>query len=333
MYWEKEIRFKLTTRRIFSGIIVVMSVLNLAVVGAVIYASSQSTSETHTASMTSIPTQETLIGVFPSNTLAMIPPIPVFTSVITHAPGPTLISTSPPTGTATTVPPAIICVQRSYWPAYRVQKGDILIAIAQATGTTVRELMEANCLPDTRIYAGQILYVPRLPIHTLTSTLTPSFTSTNIPSSTPTDTPSPTLTSTPTNTPIITPTNIPPTFQDPFAFFWICDSADYISFIVAVNNFQDIRAVTVVYKINDGILNEAPMEYYENGYYGFRLTSDQFSTTDTVEYYFWGVDYLGETGKSATYTAKPEPCLVPKVGNSTGSERALNFHLNGLAGR
>jgi len=201
MYWEKEIRFKLTTRRIFSGIIAAMSVLNLAVVGAVFNASSQTTTETDTASMTSIPTQETLTGVFPTNTLAMNSLIPEFTSVITHTASPTLISTFTPTDTSTAVPAATTCARRSYWPVYRVQRGDILIAIAQATGSTVRELMEANCLPDTRIYAGQLLYVPRLPIYTFT--LTPSVT----PSITPTATLTNTQTAAVTDTPSATPTS------------------------------------------------------------------------------------------------------------------------------
>ena len=44
-----------------------------------------------------------------------------------------------------------------------MQFGDSLSVIAVRVGSTPYELMVANCLTDTRIYAGQLLQVPRLP--------------------------------------------------------------------------------------------------------------------------------------------------------------------------
>ena len=56
------------------------------------------------------------------------------------------------------------CVIRTDWPVYIVQPGDILTLIADATGSTIAELTEANCLtnPDN-LDRGQELRVPRLP--------------------------------------------------------------------------------------------------------------------------------------------------------------------------
>jgi len=200
MYWEKEIRFKLTTRRIFAGIIAAMSVLNLAVVGAVFNDSSQSVVVTATASPTSMQPRETFAEFFPTNTQNLSAPVLEFTSSVTVTASLTMTSTSTSIDTAMTVPTTRTCIKRSDWFIYQVQAGDILITIARATGTTVPELMLANCLPDTRIYAGQLLYVPRLPTYTLT--LTPSVT----PSITPTATLTNTQTAAVTDTPSATPT-------------------------------------------------------------------------------------------------------------------------------
>lgn len=77
-------------------------------------------------------------------------------------------ATPPPTATPTQVPqptwtPAPQCFVRTDWPVYTVVRGDTLYSIAQRAGTTYPELMTANCLTNTTIYAGQPLRVPRLP--------------------------------------------------------------------------------------------------------------------------------------------------------------------------
>lgn len=64
----------------------------------------------------------------------------------------------------TSVPPAN-CPPPSGWIAYQVEAGDSLSALADATGTTLQTLIQANCLadPDT-LYTGQTIYLPRSPI-------------------------------------------------------------------------------------------------------------------------------------------------------------------------
>jgi hypothetical protein len=50
------------------------------------------------------------------------------------------------------------------WVIYVVQPGDSLFAIAQAVGSTVPELLRANCIPDAdSLTSGTELYVPVLP--------------------------------------------------------------------------------------------------------------------------------------------------------------------------
>jgi LysM domain len=114
-----------------------------------------------------------------------------------------------PTPTSTDSPISIVCIKRFYWPSYRVQPGDRLFALALATGSSFAELMAANCLTNDYIYAGQLIYVPRLLNNTITPTLndTPTFTLTDTP--TDTSTPTNTATATPTDTPTVTPTDTP----------------------------------------------------------------------------------------------------------------------------
>ena len=130
-----------------------------------------------------------------------------FRVVATPTPAPTVTPTpaATPTFTPTPTPTPTPCVLRFGWPVYVVQPGDTLFSLARLTGSTVEELKRANCLFDERIYAGQRLYVPRLPP---TATYTPTPTPTPTPSATPTSTSThtPTPTPTPTRTPTDTPT-------------------------------------------------------------------------------------------------------------------------------
>ncbi len=145
---------------------------------------------------------------------------------VTAMPTPTPTETATPTVTTTPTPTPTPCVPRLDWPIYIVRPGDTLFSLARVTGSTVDELMRANCLFDERIYAGQALRVPRLPptpthtptpTPTATTSATPTSTSTHTPTHTPTptststNTPTPTHTSspTPTRTPSPTPTHTP----------------------------------------------------------------------------------------------------------------------------
>ena len=112
-------------------------------------------------------------------------------------------STLPPLVTfiPTLVVRPTVCGPPLGWTIYRVRSGDTLSSIARATGSTVRALMLANCLPSDKIRVGQILYVPRPPIPIVTIPFPPSRT----------PIPSPTPTVTPTSTPIETLVTIEPT--------------------------------------------------------------------------------------------------------------------------
>jgi len=67
---------------------------------------------------------------------------------------------SPPSGRAAGGEPAVSPSVMSVTP-YRVRRGDSLWTIARAHGTTVAELRSHNDLRGSRIYAGQVLEVPR----------------------------------------------------------------------------------------------------------------------------------------------------------------------------
>jgi hypothetical protein len=56
------------------------------------------------------------------------------------------------------------CAPRADWGAYTVQRGDTLSSLARRTGSTIAELMTANCLADPDlVMLDQALLVPRQP--------------------------------------------------------------------------------------------------------------------------------------------------------------------------
>ena len=79
------------------------------------------------------------------------------------------------------------------WVNYIVQPGDTLFRLSLSLGISQYQLQSANCLTDTRIYAGQMLRVPFIPVRPPIITLTPTLTQTAQAS----DTPVPTFTNTP----------------------------------------------------------------------------------------------------------------------------------------
>lgn len=140
------------------------------------------------------------------------------------------------------------CSPQLGWVGYIVQPGDTLSSIGLKVGVTADVLMFGNCLGSSKIYAGQLLLVPQLPVssrtptptllstatspvptasYTQTPTLPPTFTqvvqatatptpsltlaptNTVTPTATATMTPSPTFTATPTHTPTLTLTPEP----------------------------------------------------------------------------------------------------------------------------
>jgi hypothetical protein len=201
MHWEKEIRVRITIRRIVIAIMAVSTVANLVIVGAVVGAEAPPTAPTTTTSSVT-PSAMIPVGtstVTADNNVTQTSPL---TSVVTPT------DTFAPTSTApTSVDPLIwmVCIKRFYWTTYRVQPGDQLSALAVTTGSSTRELMSANCLDSDQIYTGQLLYVPR----SLSINIPPSDTPT--PTASPTATQTPTDTQTSTNTLTATPTDtVPP---------------------------------------------------------------------------------------------------------------------------
>ncbi|RPJ18943.1 MAG: LysM domain-containing protein [Planctomycetaceae bacterium] len=70
-------------------------------------------------------------------------------------------------GSTTSVTGSTTCTPRADWPALTVTSGMTLQTIAQAVGSTVDELVRANCLTDPdAISVGQRLFVPSAPSQT-----------------------------------------------------------------------------------------------------------------------------------------------------------------------
>ena len=113
-------------------------------------------------------------------------------------------------GTRLYLPPVrhpVVCERQppSLWTRYLVQRGDTLYSLATAHGVTVTQVSSANCLPNTRIQAGQQIFLPPLP---MTATPPP----TQPPPPPPTHTPAPpTATATAAPMPTATATTAPPT--------------------------------------------------------------------------------------------------------------------------
>ncbi len=129
--------------------------------------------------------------------IIFVPALPTATAILTFTPLPT------------------VCGPPLSWQLYIVRPGDTLSSLARATGTTVQQLMLANCLDTDQIKIGQRLFVPRLPIPTPTRTPLPTIMPTPSPTATdtqmPSDTPTPSIqppSATPTETPTDTPTPI-----------------------------------------------------------------------------------------------------------------------------
>ena len=213
MHWEKEIRVRITVRRLVIAVLAASTVANLVIVGAVVGVESPPTAPATTTG------SATLSEITPVGT-STVTAEDIFTQTSLPTPAVAPTDTFAPTATATTSasPPIwMVCIKRFYWPTYRVRPGDQLNALAFATSSSKRELMSANCLDSDQIYAGQLLYVPRSlstnipPSDTSTATASPTATQTPTDTSTPTPTSTATVTQTSTNTPTATPTDtVPP---------------------------------------------------------------------------------------------------------------------------
>ncbi|MBL8154957.1 MAG: LysM peptidoglycan-binding domain-containing protein [Anaerolineae bacterium] len=80
---------------------------------------------------------------------------------MTRTPTPTR-TPIPPTPTPTwTASPIPACSQPPGWIVYVIQRGDTLTSIASASGTTVQNLQEVNCLTNANsITVSQTIFIP-----------------------------------------------------------------------------------------------------------------------------------------------------------------------------
>jgi len=155
----KKICLRITPGRIATTILLAVSAVNMVIVGTAFEITSNAF-----PTLTTIPPADPSLIATPavSETLitASVTALPTQTAV------PTLTSTPSETSspTITLTPSSTACVPRSDWFIYIVQPGDNLFRTAINTGSSVDELKQANCLVSDRIYVGQRLYVPRLPV-------------------------------------------------------------------------------------------------------------------------------------------------------------------------
>lgn len=116
-------------------------------------------------------------------------------------------------------PAAALCGPPQWWVRYQVLPGDTLGALARSRGTTIDEILRANCRDALDLLAGQLIFLPPgfqpgpaapLPQPSLTPlpTATPPPTATAVPPTAPPPTDEPPTQPPPTGVP---PTSLPPT--------------------------------------------------------------------------------------------------------------------------
>jgi len=320
MHWEKEIRVRITIRRVIFTVLAASTVLNLAIVGAVFGADSAPPSPTETPTLTaafSTSTDSGLGGTVEASPSASTPLPGTTDAIVTTA-------TFPPAPTPTNRTVWQLCIRKFYWQSYRVTHGDSLSRLASATGSTIEDLIAANCLVDSKIYIGQVLYLPRAlpntvvftstptptassapsqtvtpsPTDTVTNTSTPtataSPTSTNTPTETPTSTSTPTLTQTQTLT--YTPTDTLTLFENPRGYP-VCNDSVYLYFAVTPRDPDGIQSVVISYTTSGDFFAEASMSPDGETYYWGPGTS----VNDPVFYFFRVTDGLGHVVVSDLY--------------------------------
>jgi LysM repeat protein len=87
------------------------------------------------------------------------------TNTVTQTPTHTATATFTDTSTSTSTP----CGPFPGWVRYTIRRGDTLNRLANATSTTVSQIMLANCLNGTTIIDGNQLWLPYLPVDPTTA--------------------------------------------------------------------------------------------------------------------------------------------------------------------
>jgi LysM repeat protein len=297
MHKNRKVCCRITPGRIVGMVLLAASAVNLVIVGAAFDASFSEAVPTDTATVTPFPITTTS---FPSPgtvnntpTVTLMPSeTPTPTSTFTSTPTATFTSTMTSTATSTDTPSPMptVCVPRYDWPIYMIQRGDTLSSLAVATGSSVYELMLANCLIDSRILVGQPLHVPRLP---------------RFP------------------TPVIIPPDTPVPLENSPADFkpygMTCDPPSYVSLSVAVYDAEGVASVTAyLYTSQGDVIAKLEMISTENGYFGNTLLNT-FTVFDIDHYTFRAVDSLQGITNSANIYERSMTCMPLPTDTPTGT--------------
>lgn len=112
----------------------------------------------------------TSVALATPSVMATWPPTALPTAPFTPGPATPTIAASPAAPTITPTPgptvtpaPATACPVPVGWSAYSVRLGDSIASIARATNTNIFDIIQGNCLADTDVTPGQVLYLPPYP--------------------------------------------------------------------------------------------------------------------------------------------------------------------------
>ena len=281
MWKERKICIRITLRRVMGSILIAASLVNLLIVGVAFEVSASMATPTVTVNQTFSSPTMTVSAATATSVTATFEPTGTPTLTSTHTPTLTFTPTASATFTSSPSPSVTHCVSWDIWPVYIVQGGDTLYSLAIATGSSVDELMLANCLPDTRIYRGQRLYVPRLPITTVTPSITPP-----------------------------TPADSPAEFEPELMS---CRYPTAVSFAVWVHDPDGIQSVEVhVYARGEDtveVVAQIPMAPDGDTYYGSGDLSELFTVYDIAYYTFYAVDIFNDGTTSPAYMDRSSGCI------------------------
>ncbi len=115
-----------------------------------------------TTSFASFPTLESVDSSTPT-TQATAPPAntaTINTATIDPTPTPTNPPTLTPTATLAALTGTGLCDPPPGWQAYTVQQSDTLNKLSASIGLTPQQLADANCLTESRLIPGALLYLP-----------------------------------------------------------------------------------------------------------------------------------------------------------------------------
>lgn len=93
--------------------------------------------------------------------------------VIDVTPPPSATSAPSPTPAPPTLIPTVACVIPPGWSAYTARAGDTLSSLARLFSTNEFVLIQGNCLTETDLAVGQVIYVPPPPTRGPTPIPTP----------------------------------------------------------------------------------------------------------------------------------------------------------------